>query len=303
MRLASSICLAIALTPFLALGQVTMGGDVTIGGNAIAYTPSGAASLPTPPANAVTFTNLQNDTGWHICNANTHCNAGGTGTGTASITHSVSSPSLSGSSMELVSTGTTSRGFWNTLFSIKPRLPRGTSFGLNDVAAFETDYWVYYASGNSTHLNAYEYDPGLWGHHLKYFMSMQFHQSMPRGVRLWDSASDAWTNVVAPLPNLTEGVWHHIQLYGTLDQAARTYTYEDLIFDGTYVFHNLGASYGPDKPTSTPTLSIEAQLDGAPNNGVLTEYIDNYTFVVWGRTPPVASPVAGSYRSQRNRSR
>ena len=69
------------------------------------------AQLPTPPSTAAVYSNIeQMTTGWASCN--TAACAGGSGQGTFWQAFNQTSPSLSGSSMELYQDGSWSNALW-----------------------------------------------------------------------------------------------------------------------------------------------------------------------------------------------
>ncbi len=82
--------------------------------NRIRVVGTSSTSLPTPPSNAFTFANLQSENSsgtWVVCEEPT-CNPGGAGSsGSGNVFQNISSPSLTGSSMEQVDSG----GNWNVL--------------------------------------------------------------------------------------------------------------------------------------------------------------------------------------------
>lgn len=75
--------------------------------------------------------------------------------------------------------------------------------------------------------------------------------------------------------------WHHLQLYGTMNFAAKTYTYESFAVDGIKIFENLDNTYDAIANSGTATLNIEQQIDNNSSAGSNTVYYDNYNLWVW----------------------
>lgn len=243
------------------------------------------SSLPTPPGTAIDYPNLQNTAGnpgsWKICDAS--C-SGSTTTGTDGFKFLVSSPSLSGSGMELWSEATAA-GEWNTLLYRHLGCP---SVGCTSVSNFLEDMWFYIPS-SSTALQATEYDPGVYDGSYKSFASMQCDSSSGDW-RFWNSAGNTWTvktSTGGTLPIYKCSIlsqtnsWHHYQLYVTMNFTSHTITYETFVIDGVTVYSDLANTYGALAQTGTPTINIEQQLDNHTANVTDSEYLDNYNYWIW----------------------
>ncbi len=151
------------------------------------------------------------------------------------------------------------------------------------------DDLYFYIPESTNQLQALEFDPDLYSGGYEYFISMQC-DSVSGNWRFWDMASNNWTALNAsggPIPVypcvvLTQtGAWHHLQLYGTIDQQNQTYAYETFVLDGVTVYKNLGNTY-PAKPSSQPSeINIEQQIDNNSSATANTVYYDDYNFWVW----------------------
>ena len=149
---AATITLAQSTTPCPQLpGPPAACQTLTIDGNsylsplyAVPVPPPPPSVLPTPPATATVFSNLQKATGWLQC-AGPGC-AGGSAGGSGSLTQGIATPSMSGAAMKQVSTG---KG-WNTMYYLHlgcAKLPGGSCA---NVSNFLTDFWLYVDLGATT---------------------------------------------------------------------------------------------------------------------------------------------------------
>ena len=213
---------------------------------------SGAAAsvLPTPPASATVFSNLQSIPLTGDCNSSS-C-AGGSGNSSYFNAMNQSTPSLSGASMEL-----DSEGGWcaNALFYWH-NSTNATLVG--SISHFLEDFWIYTDGTNG--VQAFEYDPDWYVQGYKYDMSIQCDYADGKIWRLWDSANDKWVAVSPALPcGWSVNTWHHIQLYVTGNLANHTYTYQALVIDGNATV--LNATYSALNNGWGPTIGTEVQLD------------------------------------------
>lgn len=240
--------------------------------------------LPTPPSNATHYSNLQNQSGnpgaWSLCNSSNKC-AGPVETGSSSNSFGNATPSLSGASMGQTSTGS----YFNTMYYRHLGCPSG---GCTSATNFLDDVW-FYVPATTTHLQALEFDPDAYDGSYEYFMSMQCDSASGKW-RFWDMAAGAWTVQNASgdtIPTYSCSLltktnqWHHFQLYGTMDFASHTYTYETFVVDGVTVYDNIANTYSAKSYSGTPTLNIEQQIDNNSTAGTNTVYYDNYNLSVW----------------------
>jgi hypothetical protein len=242
-----------------------------------------ASPLPTPPAGAQTYTNLESAAGsqgtWQICNGS--C-SGSSGPGSSTITqNATNAPSLSGSALEETSTGAA----FNTLGYLKPPCPTA---GCTSVSNFVDDVW-FYIPASTNQLQALEFDPDVYDGSYEYFMSMQC-DSVSGEWRFWNMAAAQWTVNSSsgqtiptyPCTLLTAtNQWHHFQLYAVANYSAHTYVYQTFVVDGVTVYQNLGNSYGARPYTSSPSLIVEQQIDNNASATSNSVYYDNYTLTAW----------------------
>ncbi len=257
-------------TPSSPASSPTTPATTTSGSTATTSGASGAASvLPTPPANASVFSNLQSVALTGSCNASS-C-AGGSGNSSYFAALNQTTPSLSGASMEISSAGAGANAlFW---------WHNSTDAALvNSISHLLEDFWIY--TDNTDGVQAFEYDPDWYVNGYKYDMSIQCDYADGKIWRLWDSAGNRWVAVSPALPcGWTVNTWHHVQLYVTSSLANHTYTYQTLVIDGNPTV--LNATYSALSNGWGPTIGTEAQLDGNSSGTAIHEWIDNMTLTVW----------------------
>ena len=230
---------------------------------------SGTSALPTPPANATVFSNLQSVALTGSCNA-ASC-AGGSGNSSYFSAMNQTTPALSGASLEVSSAGAGANAlFW---------WHNSTDAALVSSAShFLEDFWVY--TDNTDGVQAFEYDPDWYVNGYKYDISIQCDYANGKIWRLWDSAGNRWVAVSPALPcGWTVNTWHHVQLYATSNLANHTYTYQTLVIDGKAT--TLNATYSALNNGWGPTIGTEVQLDGNSSGIAIHEWIDNMTLTVW----------------------
>lgn len=246
--------------------------------------PNQAVAWDAPPAGAAEFSNLQlsgNGYGtWEQCNTSACSGSESGSTGTSSLTFDVTSPSLSGSAMEINST-TTSGEYFNTLTYIHlgcTSLPNGCVPTIN--RQFLLDLWFYIPSANAG-MNALEFDPDLYDGSYEYFSSQQCDSSSGDW-RLWNMGGGTWETTAYPC-NLysTENTWHHYTIRGYFNRAATSYVYSSFVLDGTVIYSNLNQSYSAEANSGTATFNMEAQIGGDTNTGTNLEYLDNVNLWIW----------------------
>jgi len=241
-----------------------------------------SSPLPTPPGDATLYPNLQNASGnpgtWSPCTGS--C-AGSGGSGSGSDSFSNPSPSLSHASMGQTSNGS----YFNTMYYRHLGCP---SAGCTGVSNFLDDVWFYVPS-TAAHLQALEFDPDVYDGSYEYFMSMQCDSASGKW-RFWDMAAGKWTvqsSSGGTIPTYNCGLlsqtnqWHHLQLYGTMNYSAKTYTYQTFVIDGVTVYSNIGNTYDAKTYSGGETLNIEQQIDNNSSAGTNTVYYDNYNLWVW----------------------
>jgi hypothetical protein len=226
--------------------------------------PPSSTTLPTPPANATVLTEMQNDTGnWSICSL---CAAGTHDTGNYWMKPDQSTPSLSGSSMEMYADGPS----WsNVLFmDIMP--------GTQSATHFLWDFEVYHDPAAEAHFWSSEFD--LWqvlnGQEFMIGSQCDFGDGY---WSTWDSQGGSWILNGIPCPHWTPG-WHHVQWY--VERTGPTqYRYDTLVFDSTP--YGLNQTWNSNTTTWQDMVGIQFQLDQDPTGTPLHEWVDKVTLTEW----------------------
>ena len=229
---------------------------------------SGSA-LPTPPAGATVFSNIQSTPVTGDCNA-ASC-AGGSGNSSYFNAINQTTPSLSGASLEIDSEGAGANALFYWHNSTDATL-------VSSISHFLEDFWIY--TDNTDGVQAFEYDPDWYVNGYKFDMSIQCNYAGGKIWRVWDSLNNQWVAVSPALPcGWSVNTWHHVQLYVTGNLANHTYTYQTLVIDGNATV--LNATYSALSNGWGPTIGTEAQLDGNSSGIAIHEWIDNMTLTVW----------------------
>jgi len=180
-------------------------------------------------------------------------------------------PSLSGSSLEISSEGADANAlfYWHN----------STDASLTgSVSHFLEDFWIY--TDGTDGVEAFEYDPDLYLQGYKYDMSIQCDYGGGKIWRLWDSLHNQWVAANPTLPcGWSVNTWHHVQLYSTTDVAKHNYTYQYLVIDGKA--SALNTTYSALNNGWESTIGTESQLDGNSSGVAIHEWIDKMTLTVW----------------------
>ena len=224
-----------------------------------------ASSLPTPPANAIVFNNIDEQGNWSYCH-NPGC-AGGSGGGSYWMAQHQNPPSRDGSSTEFFNSGVWANALWWQKVGAH-----------NSVHNFLYDFYVQVDS-NSTHGGqALEFDVFQFVHGYNYMIGTQCDYGYGKW-DTWDEHAGRWVRSSISCPRFSANTWHHVQWYMTTNTSAHTYTYVTLVVDGhnypvniTHSAKNLGWS---------DNLGVQFQLDVNASGEGYHEWTDNVKLTVW----------------------
>ncbi|MGA2849203.1 MAG: hypothetical protein ABSE46_09415 [Terracidiphilus sp.] len=227
--------------------------------------PASSTVLPTPPSNATVLSEIQNTgDGWTDCSL---CAEGTNDTTDFWMDPHQSSPSMSGSSLQLFADGLP---WTNTLF-IK------TMPGTNNATHFLWDFWVYHDPTSIANIWSSEFDfwQSLGGKEYMVGSQCDFGDGY---WDTWDSANNRWiTNGVA-CPRWAANTWHHVQWYVERINATQ-YRYDTLVVDGKgYGFNQV---WGVNPTSWSNATGIQWQLDQGENGAPVHEWIDNVKLTMW----------------------
>lgn len=242
------------------------GGDQNVNSaGAPVNTPVAPGALPTPPAQAITFSNLQDSSGWSSCN-DPGC-SGGSGAGVYTMAQDQATPSLSGSSMELDNSGAWGDALWWNKLGPHPDASNflwNFDFQVDDASltaaqALEFDQFQFLAGYNYMMGTECNYATGFWD--------------------LWDGAAGHWRRTEVPCLQFQPGVWHHITLFAQRAPADSTYTFVTLSVDG--ISYALNQSYSAKNVGWDGQIGVQYQLDVNGSGQAYQEWVDNATLTVW----------------------
>lgn len=224
-----------------------------------------AVGLPTPAADAKTFTQIEGMTGWNSCG--TASCAGGSGNATYWMAQNQTSPSLSGSSMEVYNSGAGADALW------------WIDLGANDaVTNFLWDFYVQLDSSSTTNAQALEYDIFQFIGGYNYMIGSQCNYAA--GVwDVWNELNSQWVPTSVPCQKFTPGVWHHIQWYVQTIPGSHQYHYVTLVVDGTSYAVNM--TYSAKDNNWPDNIGVQYQLDVNSGGEGFHQWVDNSTLTVW----------------------
>ena len=232
---------------------------------ASAASASAASALPTPPAGAKVFSQIEQMSGWGSCG--TASCAGGSGASTFWMAQNQTTPSLSGSSMEVYDSGVGGNALW--------WMHLGAD---NNVSNFLWDFYVQLDSASTSAAQALEYDAYQFVGGYNYMIGSQCNYA--GGVwDVWDELHAKWVATAIPCQPLTPNVWHHIQWYMRRVPNTTTYHYVTLVVDGTP--YSVNRTFSALKNGWADNLGVQYQLDVHGAGGEYHEWIDQSTFTVW----------------------
>jgi hypothetical protein len=224
------------------------------------------AGLPTPPSTAKIYSAIeQTTTGWASCD--TPACAGGAGGGSFIQDFDVTSPSLSGRSMEIYHDGSNSNALWYH------------KVGADDsVSNFLWDFYVQLDSASVNAAQALEYDAFQFVGGYNYMIGTECNYAA--GVwDTWNESAGKWLHSTIPCKKFTPNTWHHIQWYMTNNHTAHTYTYKTLVVDG--VAYTLNQTQPAKNLGWSDNLGVQWQLDVNSSGTGYHEWVDNATFTTW----------------------
>jgi hypothetical protein len=270
--LANSTSKALTASVTLPEGQHTMSVRAADGSGAHADSPSFKISvvstsadnpLPTPPATALVFNNIEETTDWRSCS---DCAGGGSTTANYS-TQLQSSPAMNGLSRQFYNGGTA----WSNVLWYRSLGPH------NSATNFLWDFYVYFDSTTAANLWTAEYDlyQSIGGFEFMIGSQCNFGEGH---WDTWNQATGHWVPSSIPCERFSPDTWHHIQWY--LQRVSLTqYRYDTVVVDGQA--HTVNQTFSGSPVNWADTLGVQWQLDlnstGLPAN----EWIEKVTLTIW----------------------
>ncbi len=242
-------------------------GDYLLTVNVTSASPGSGSALPTPPASAKVWSNLEDSTSdWSDC-GDSSCAGGASGTSNYWTAPFQGSPSLDGSSRQFYNGGSA----WSNVLWIKKLGAQ------NSVSNFIWDFWVQFDGGAANNLWTAEYD--LWQsvNGQEFMIGSQCNFGL--GVwDVWNSATNTWLRTSIPCKRFAPGTWHHIQWY-VQRISSRQYRYKTLVVDGAA--HSVNQTYYANPIYWADALGMQFQLDLNASGVDAHEWIDKVKLTAW----------------------
>jgi hypothetical protein len=234
-----------------------------------------SSPLPTPPAEAVVISNVEDTTGWNWCS---DC-AGGLNNTTDYWTAPFrATPSMDGFSREFYVGGPswTAGLFYHTLWSYRGQF--------NYATHFLWDFWIYVDSSSMQHVWDLEYDLYQALNGYEYMMGTHCIFGSTQTGQVWEIYSQAdhkWkaTSVPCSRELMPPDKWHHIQWMLERDPNSHAYKFVTLVVNGTAYPLNITEYAAPIDWGDT--LGVQWQIDTDAKGGSAHEWMDKCTVTIW----------------------
>ena len=226
--------------------------------------PPPPASLPTPPAGAITMSNIDQMTGWQSC---TVCaGAGGNGpVATYSMVQNQASPSMDGRSAKFGISGSTPYSdalWWKQL-------------GAAD-SATNLRYDVYFYITNPGVAQALEFDANQANGSRRWIFGTQCNIKGANHWDVWGNANGNWISTGIACFAPTAFKWHH--LTWQFKRTATQVIYVAFTYDG--VTHYVNRVY-TNRASSVHELNVAFQMDGDSRMEPYSTWLDKVTLTYW----------------------
>lgn len=229
-------------------------------------TPTPGSGLPTPPANAVTISNIEQITAWDSC---TVCaGAGGNGpVATYSMVENQASPSMDGHAAKFTIAGTTPYSdvlWWKQLGA------------QNGASNFKYDVYFYLTTPQSAQALEFDMNQAIGTQRFIFGTQCNIKTGGTGHWDVWGNASGNWltTGIACTMPSAF--VWHH--LTWEFKRTANQVIYVGLTYDG--VTHYVNRTY-PSKPSSTQELNVAFQMDGDSRMDGYSAWLNKVSVMYW----------------------
>ncbi|MGA2373625.1 MAG: hypothetical protein ACLPPV_03850 [Candidatus Korobacteraceae bacterium] len=213
------------------------------------------------------FSNIDDMTGWHGCNASS-C-SGGSGDGSYWMAQNQSNPSRDGASGEFYNSGVWENSLWSR------------KLGANDgVHNFLWDfYYIEVDDDSETAAQALEFDAFQFIGGYNYMMGSECNYDGGAVWDTWNESTGHWIHTTISCPKFSANTWHHIQWYITTDSGNHTYTYHTLVVDGDS--HPVNVTGNAKNLNWSDNLGVQFQLDDTAGGGGYHEWTDEVKLTIW----------------------
>jgi len=233
-------------------------------GSAAAASTGQPSSLPTPPATAIVYDQIQNTTdNWKTCSL---CAEGTNLSNNYWMAPFQTSPSKSGSSREFFIGGPK----WSNALFIK------TMFENSNTTHFVWDFYVNWDATSMANIWTAEFDFFQVNGGKEFMIGSQCN--FGDGFwDIWDQKANKWLHSEIRCQRMEPNKWHHIQWY--MERTSDTYRYDTLVVDGTS--YAINRTFSPSSTTWPDETGVQWQLDKSSTGVDIHEWIDNVKLTVW----------------------
>jgi hypothetical protein len=223
-----------------------------------------ASSLPTPPANAIVYDQIQNTTdNWKTCSI---CAEGTNDSTNYWMAPFQTSPSRTGSSREFFIGGPK----WSNALFIK------TIFANYTTEHFLWDFWVRWDDTSMANIWTAEFD------FFQVFGGKEFMIGSQCNFGdgywdIWDQKANKWLHSDIRCQRMAPNTWHHVQWWTERDDS--TYRYNTLVVDGTA--YAINRTFSVSSSTWPDEMGVQWQLDKSSTGVDIHEWIDDVKLTVW----------------------
>jgi hypothetical protein len=229
--------------------------------------------IPTPPASAVVFNNLDDASGWGSC-GDTGCAGGGSNATSFPLTQNVASPSRDGGSAHIAITGPAWADalWWKKVGAF------------SDKENFLWDWW-FYLPASSTSAQALEFDAFQFAPIGGTMTEFMFGTECNYALGVWDGWNQQtghWVHTSFPCAKFSTGTWHHATLFAQrVGDNRDSIRYGSMTIDGTTTQWNLNEPSAPTPAGWTANTGVQFQLDENSTGTSLEEWFDDVKLTIW----------------------
>ncbi|HEY3768967.1 MAG TPA: hypothetical protein VGN44_09850 [Candidatus Angelobacter sp.] len=224
------------------------------------------AGLPTPPANAVTISNIEQMPAWDSCTVCAGIGASGP-VATYSMAANQASPSLDGHSTKFNISGATPYSdvlWWKQLGA------------QNTATNLKYDVYFYLTAPQAAQALEFDMNQAIGSQRFIFGTQCNIKTAGAGHWDVWGNASGNWltTGVACSAP--TAFVWHH--LTWEFKRTANQVIYVGFTYDG--VTHYVNRTY-PSEPSSVHELNVAFQMDGDSKMDSFSTWLNKVSVMYW----------------------
>jgi len=224
------------------------------------------SGLPTPPANAVTISNIEQMAAWDSCTVCAGIGANGP-VATYSMVENQASPSMDGHAAQFNISGTKPYSdvlWWKQLGA------------QNGASNFKYDVYFYLTTPQNAQALEFDMNQAIGTERFIFGTECDIKTSGTGHWDVWGNAAGNWLNTGIACTAPTAFVWHH--LTWEFKRTANQVIYVGFTYDG--VTHYVNRTY-PAKPSSTHELNVAFQMDGDSKMDSFSTWLNKVSVMYW----------------------